>query len=91
MSNKFKYNYVDGDLDGDLLACDSCSWVAPLAKYEAMSAMRRGEIKYICEVCASTEIGSATDYALQGNLVLYRALAQCTNMVLDQITGRKPK
>lgn len=87
-----KYHYKRYP-DGDVRGCDTCNSIAPLRTFQ-VSAAGRGlatEDQELCEVCACTPIANAVHYTGQfDNVPLFQALAQCTNMILDAVTGRKP-
>lgn len=86
----YQYKYCPG---GDVRVCDTCSSTAPLRTFQVHAAGRglETEDQEMCEVCASTPIANAVHYTGQfDNVPLFQALAQCTNMILDAVTGRKP-
>lgn len=83
----YRYIYADGHAQ----ECDSCGYTAPLAEFPRRSLAERDQRKLICEVCATTEIGSITDYASRSHdIELFRVVAQSTNLILDKMTGRFP-
>lgn len=75
--------------DGKYLAeCDSCGAIAPLSKFRRRKVGHINENRDLCELCASSQIGTATDY-LTENVDLFRAIAQVGNLILDKITKRR--
>lgn len=84
---EFKYRKTEG---GDIEDCDSCQMPAPVAESEYSSSGRRGQKRLICEICACSFIGNATDFLAQTNNVsLFQSIAQVGNMLLDKLTDRR--
>lgn len=76
--------------------CESCcAEGVPLAEFERRQApVNSGATKYICEVCASTNIGTITDYTKQYELdtiELARVIGNVTNLLLKEIRELKER
>ena len=85
-SNVNNFAYRESQ-EGYEIECASCGCDAPLDKFER-GHPRKGE--YICEICANSYVGNATQYPKQyENVVLFQALAQVGNLILDKLTDRK--
>lgn len=83
---RIEYKYIRNEI-GDVLECDSCDSIAPLAEFnESFPKQKRS----LCELCASSQIGNVTLHPEQyPDSEIFEALAQVGNIILDKITGRK--
>jgi hypothetical protein len=73
--------------EGYEVECASCGCDVPLDKFERGRPRKE---EYICEICAKSYVGNATEYPDQyENVVLFQALAQVGNLILDKLTDRK--
>lgn len=86
-----KYEYRRSE--NELATCDCCRAVAPLHSFERRDFIENKSVKdNLCEVCASTMIANAWTYPSQHKEPhLFTALGFCTNLILDAVTGRRPK
>jgi hypothetical protein len=75
------------DEDGYEIGCASCFHDAPVDMFLRGFPQKKEE--YICELCASTFIGNATEYPdLHDNVSLFQSIAQVGNILLDKLTDR---
>ena len=85
------YKYIISEY-GDIQGCDSCTAEAPLAEFTSDNPKLDKRIKHICNLCAGSFVGNATEWPRQhDNVTLFQTIAQIGNLILDEITGRKPK
>jgi len=82
------YEYKNDD-DGDLICCDSCQSEAPLHEFATMEDERIK--RNLCEICAETLIGNATEYPeVYSNIKqLAVIIAQVGNIILKRIEERE--
>lgn len=87
---KYEYHKIDGEIE----TCHTCGSMAPTHKFggvhrEGLPGIT-GEDQYLCEFCASTRIGDAVNYPSQyPDHVLFQALAEVANLLLDKLTDRR--
>lgn len=77
------------DENGDLDVCDACGSEVPTAAFPFMDMRRRDEKKRLCEICASSHVGSTVEYAREDSRIL-QTMAQIANQVLLKL-GAFPK
>lgn len=77
--------YVLMTEDGEPKVCDNCSFPAPLAEFDHPTQYKpRGVIKFLCEVCACSQLSIATDFPSQcTDEKLYRSLAWIANKLMS--------
>jgi hypothetical protein len=82
------YKYIEDECY--VLGCSSCGCVAPLCQTKYQSIRRQNEDRFLCQICANSEVGNATDFYHE-DVNLYRAMAQVGNTVVDMLTDRRNK
>jgi len=69
--------------------CESCGWIAPLIKAEAVYP---NPARMICEVCCTSHCGNVIHdpriYGIEFDVVA-RMIAETTNLLLDKLTDRR--
>jgi hypothetical protein len=84
---EYKYEVVDGDTK----ECDCCGHEAPVAEFDKGPPHRE---KYkLCLICSSSiisRIAESKGHQDREQATILRAIAQVGNIILDELTGRKP-
>lgn len=87
---EFNYKFIRNEY-GELECCYSCHCEVMLFEFKNPDYRKRliQEKVLLCEICASTQVGS--DINMGREIISPLAFAQTMNLILDKITGLKSK